>query len=432
MPLIFATFRPWAPAWAVAFLLALALSTSGCAVHRPVVDDCYAFARADDFERALATLDASSLAKSRRDRLLFLMEKGKLLRLKGDYRQSFTVFNEADHLAEELFTRSLSAEGLSFLSNDNVIPYAGEDFESVYLNYYKALNFLALGDLEGARIESRKVDEKLNYFTDSYKGSNTFRESAFLRLLTGLIYEAEGDFNNAFIAYRRSLEAYGAYRKVYGVSVPELLWDRLLFTARRSGLREEHEAVLEQARAAGLEPQPRGTVLVVLVENGFVPAKREAAVIFPTVHGFPVKLALPEYQSRPRPVQRVEVALEGGAWLPAERVENLEAIARQSLEDKKGRVVAKLIARAAAKQIAARQAQKELGPLAGLTAQVAALLTENADLRAWGSLPGEVLMAVVPVEPGEHALRVRLGGREETHHVKVTENGVGFLSLRVF
>lgn len=417
----------------VAFACSLFLAPmAGCAGYRQTLEDCYFYAKARDYEKALASLDHSYLAHSRKNRLLYLMDKGHLLHLKGDYRESNRILEQADHLAEELFTRSLSAESLSFITSDRLIPYSGEDYESVYLNYYKALNYLALGELDEARVECRKVDEKLNYFTDTYGGRNVFKESAFLRFLTGLIYEAQGDPNNAFIAYRKSLAAYRTYRDKYEVTVPRALWGRLLVSARRTGFADEYRKYLKQARAAGVDPDEESTIIAVIVDNGFGPVKREKFVLVPTEHGFPVKLAVPEFESRPCAVGLVEVSVDGEEWVEAEKVEDVDAIARQSLADKKGRVLAKAVARAVAKQLAARQALEEYGALAGLTAQVAAFLTERADLRSWTSLPAEILLAVVPAEPGRHTVTLRLGEHQETYAVRVEKGSVSFVNTRMF
>jgi uncharacterized protein len=409
----------------------LLLPLAGCAGHRQPLEACYSSARAGNYEQALSGLRDSSLARSNGSRLLYLMEKGLLLHLQGEYRESNIYLEEADHLATELFTRSLSAESLSFISNDGVIPYAGADYESTYLNYYKALNYLALGDLESARIEARKVDEKLNYFTDTYGGRNVFKENAFLRLLTGLIYEAEGDTNNAFIAYRLSLQAYRAYEEKYRVPVPAQLWGRLLSSARRTGLTDEYELHLEEARAAQANFEESETLIAVILDHGFVPVKREAFVFVPTEHGFPVKLAMPQFESRPPPKGTPLVSLGTGEWIRPERVEDVGAIARKSLEDKYGRIMTKMIARAVAKQVAARRAEKEFGPLAGFLAQVTALVTEEADLRSWTLLPDQVLLAIIPVTPGTHTVVIAQGDLRETHEIDVRKGGVGFVMTRI-
>ncbi|HKL48661.1 MAG TPA: hypothetical protein VJ882_03305, partial [Desulfuromonadales bacterium] len=199
-----------------------ALLTTGCAGHGKIQETCYNLASQGHLEKSLERLEESALARRERDRLLYLMEKGTLLHLQGTYRKSNEVLEEADRLFEELFTRSVTAETFSFATNDTVIPYAGADYESVYLNYYKILNYLALGEIPEAAVEARRIDEKLNWFSDRYGDSHSFQEDAFLRLLSGFIYEALGDANNALVAYRKSLQVFEANEELYGVAVPQL------------------------------------------------------------------------------------------------------------------------------------------------------------------------------------------------------------------
>ncbi len=416
------------------FLLALTAGVLcaalvGCAGYQRDLETSLRQARSGQYAAALTSLEESSLAGSGRNRLLYLLEKGSLLQLSGEYRRSNEVFEEADRLMEELFTRSLSAEGLSFISNDYIIPYVGEDYESAYLSYLKALNYLALNDLEGALVECRRVDEKLNYYNDQYGGKNVYKEDAFLRLLTGLIYEAEGDSNNAFIAYRKSLEAYRSYRDKYGVAVPRLLWGRLLTAAKRTGFLDEYRSWREEARAAGVEPEEGGPVAAVIVNAGRIPVKREEAVVLPTPQGFPVKLALPGFVERSPAAVPLDLRIDGQCSVSAERAQDLAAVARQSLEDKRGRVLAKMIARAVAKELAARKAEKEFGPLAGFTAKVGALLTEQADLRSWSFLPGEIRLAVIPLSPGKHTVTMNGGA---CRLLEIAEKDLVFVDFRVF
>ncbi|NIQ96851.1 MAG: hypothetical protein GWO11_04180, partial [Desulfuromonadales bacterium] len=160
--------------------------------------------------------------------------------------------------------------------------------------------------------------------------------------------------------------------------------------------------------------------------------KIEVRAVFPSSYGFPVTLAVPDFAPCASGVETVEVSVDGAHWRETEAVENLSAVARRSLEDQKGRVLAKAIARVVAKQVVARQAQKEAGPLAGFAAQVVALATERADLRSWTTLPREVRMAVVPVEPGEHRVVLQFEGRQRTQTVVVPPRGVAFVFTRVF
>lgn len=408
--------------------LLLLLLLSGCLGERQALDNVVRHLHSGEVDQALVSLDASSLAKSERNRLLYLWEKGLLLHLQGEYRQSNVVLEEADRLEEELMTRSLSAETLSFVSNDTIIPYRGEDYEAAYANYYRALNYLALGELDEALVECRRVDEKLTYYTDLYEGEHVFKESPFLRLLTGLVFEADGDSNNAFIAYRRSLEAYRFYRDKYDVAIPELLWSRLVQSARTTGFYPEAKEYEAEAAAAGVSLRQSDSLLVVLVDRGILPRKREEAAFFTSPDNVPVKLALPVFPPRD-PLASVWVEVDRQE-IPLEEGENLYGVAKQSLEDKKGRILVKAIARAAAKQIAAKKAENELGPLAGFASKVVALITENADLRGWSSLPQRIDLGVIELPPGEYEVIVTGSRESQRLPAVVPARGAGFVFTR--
>ncbi|BCA80164.1 hypothetical protein [Desulfuromonas sp. AOP6] len=420
----------WGKALLAGVLVLAALT--GCADYQRALERSSALALSGEYGGALAVLEKSSLARSDKNRLLFLMEKGLLLHLGGEYALSNEAFEEADQLVEQLFTRSLSAETLSFVTNDHLIAYSGADYETVYLNYYKALNFINMGDLEGARIESRKIDQKLNYFADTFGSGDRFKESAYLRLLTGLIYEALGENNDAFIAYRKSLELYQNNYPKYGVREPDFLWNRLLISARRSGLLEEYRHYLDQAEGLELTEEDGRPLVAVIVASGMVPIKQEVFALFPTSQGFPVKLALPEFVDRKQPVRRLEVSVDGENWVRPERVEDVEKVARASLEDRNGRILAKAIARATAKQVAARQVEKNNGPLAGLAMQITALVTERADLRSWSMLPAEIHLALLPAPEDSRQILIREGQDRWACRVRPAETAVRFVTLRLY
>ena len=89
-----------------------------------------------------------------------------------------------------------------------------------------ALNYTAAGHHEDALVEARKVDSKLNVINSRYADDkkNVYKEDAFIRFLMGVLYEAEGEVNDAFISYRKAEEIYrNDYAANYGVSAPSLL-----------------------------------------------------------------------------------------------------------------------------------------------------------------------------------------------------------------
>ncbi|MBI4000735.1 MAG: hypothetical protein HY348_03015, partial [Nitrospira defluvii] len=125
-----------------------------------------------------------------RNRLLYSMERGMTLHLAGDYVQSNSQLENAAQEVEQLYTRTIRTETAAFLTNDNMLPYEGDAYEHVMINVIKALNYAAMGQLMEAVVEARQIDHRLNVLSDRVKETDGYREDAFARYLTGVLYEA--------------------------------------------------------------------------------------------------------------------------------------------------------------------------------------------------------------------------------------------------
>ncbi len=103
--------------------------------------------------------------KSKNKDLLYYLELGELLRLQDRYQdsqKSWMVANERvqawQHTAQTDPSALLSGAA-SLAINDKVRPYEGHDYEKVMLLTNIALNHLALGDYENARVAIKQTHE---------------------------------------------------------------------------------------------------------------------------------------------------------------------------------------------------------------------------------------------------------------------------------
>ncbi len=135
----------------------------------------------------------------------------------GNFVQSNTLLTKAEKAFDELYTKSIGRGAASMLLNDNVLEYSGEDYEDVYLNVFKALNYVELDKFDDAFVEIRKINEKLSLLEQKHKkmakqfnkskdkkksfetGKNKFHNSALGRYLSMLLYRAEGKMDDARI-----------------------------------------------------------------------------------------------------------------------------------------------------------------------------------------------------------------------------------------
>lgn len=125
-----------------------------------------------------------------------------------------------------------------------------------------------------------------------------------------------------------------------------------------------------------------------------------------------VGFELPVHRSD-RPIDALaRLSVDGGPECPLEVVHDLDAYARATLKDEQPMVLLRTLTRMVAKQtavfLASKQAREEHGGGAGLLVNVlgsvAMSATEQADVRAWTTLPDHVEAALVDLPAGSHRL----------------------------
>lgn len=422
--------------WAIASGAAL----SGCATYSDSFGAIEHSLSTGKYDDALREVEKQSGSKT--GQVLYLLDKGMVLRMKRDFAGSNKALEAAKAEMERLYAESVSENALSFIVNDATVSYAGDDYEQVLVHLYMALNYLELGQLDEARVEALQVDIKLREIGENISGDK-FTEDAFSRYLTGLIYEEMGEWSDAMIAYRKAYEAYKKYQVNYGLAIPDPLKRDLLRLAHR--LRLTNEAIKYRREFGIDDSQEDGTLhehegeLVYVLNNGLAPIKRERIVNATTPSssvmagaGTPSKqkspalpvivtIALPYYQSRSSDVLRARISVSG-RQASTQIMEDIDAIARASLSARMPAITARTIARAIAKgaiQESVDRAGKNRNNdpavelLGSLLVRVAAVATERADTRSWLTLPANIQLARLSLPPGSYNVSVDLLGKDE-------------------
>jgi uncharacterized protein len=413
---------------------------------------------------AVAIVEQNENEYGAKSRLLYTMDRGLTLQLAGQYRQSSQALEQAGDEVERLYTTSVRSETLAFLTNDNALPYEGDAYEHVLINVVNALNYAAQGQLQEALVEARRIDHRLNVLSDKVKETNGYRNDGFARYLSGILYEAAGDLNNAFIAYRNAYEAYEAMRGWSRTPVPPSLRADLLRTTEALHLTVEFERyrqlfpdVVWQPLSA--EPQLAQVVMIsyngraprkedryldlsisldalqlVLLNRGLTPLphqrNRAADSVLYGLSGRVVRVALPRLVPQQTQVPFEDMTLTGSSGhsvtVRSELGQNVTALAEKSLSDRLPRIAVKAVARAASKfamaeavtRGAQQSAGKDAGPwvglIVGLVTKGLAVASEEADKRSWQTLPDEIHIARAWVSPGPYQVTVRPAGQGQT------------------
>lgn len=378
-----------------------------------------------EFLKADEVIEKQGKQYGSRNALLYDLDRAMTLHLSARYLESNEFLDRAERRAGDLYTKSLTSEAGAMLTNDNTLPYEGEDFEQVMINLIAALNYIYLGQIDEALVEVRKMDHKLNLLNDRYEKKNIYKEDALARYLSGILYEAKGEYNDAWIAYHKAYEAYQDYQTQYNTPVPQVLKSDLLRMTDLLGLEEEHQQYLERFEGISWLRQKeyrRNGEIVLISYNGLSPVKEDYFITVPVPDGkggiYILNIALPRFVSRPTDVDHALVRVMDSETTTTQQtvlVEDITSIAIKNLEDRIGRIAAKAIARATTKYFLSQAIREKAGEgdqalpriLADVGTNLFSLLSEQSDKRSWRTLPGEVQMARLLVPPGSYTVEVQ-------------------------
>ena len=406
-------------------ILALMSGLGGCATYSGSFGIIERNLAAQQYDAALLNIEKES--ESKKDHVLYLLNKGMVLRMKRDFAGSNVALEAAKTEMDRLYAASVSENALSVMVNDSTVSYSGDNYERVLLHLYIALNYLELGQPDSARIEALQVDAKLREFAEKIPGSK-YAEDAFTLYLTGLIYEDRGEWSDAMISYRSAYHVYKKYLTNYSLAMPSIIKLDLMRMARQQGLTDELDKYKKEfgieLPSSKVVAQDQGELVFVL-NNGLAPIKREKAInSFDPLSGSVVRIALPSYESRDNNVVAARITA-GSIQATSELMEDIDVIAQKNLAAHMPAIIARSAARVVVKAVASRTARQAatrknnnnndamIGMLGALAFQVAAVATERADTRSWLTLPSNIQLARLSLPPGNYSVKVELLGAEQ-------------------
>lgn len=459
----------------------LIVLTAGCATHTRKMVDLRPRLADGQYDRALELVDKHLGGK---DALLASLERGLILHLAGRWQESNVAFEDAERLADELYGTSISESALSLFTNDMARSYRARPFEMAMVPYYRALNYLSLGERDAAMVEARKASLLLARYVTATVGviekadtdllERTGRDP-FLLYFSGMLYDWDGELNDAFIAYRNAALAYQELAGAMGVEVPPWLGHDLERVAGRLGFQGELESVrrscpdvFSAAERVPASPRPRGHgELVLLVENGWVAAKGESKLSLPIFASdryddnerwawvitdrarnpvavanrkvaYWLTVAMPTPPVSDTPNRPVSLLAADGTRVRSVRAQHVSTVARITADAEAGMVLFRSVLRALIKYLGYQAANKE-GQGFGLLVNIFNVVSEVADTRSWLSLPDHVQLLRVSLPAGVHDLELRLedmSGRNlglvTVPRVMIQRGGWTFRSHRIY
>ena len=417
-------------------LLGIFLSLQACHVTYYQTDAKFRKLFTDSkLEEADAQLAKDKHAEKRKTRLLYYLNRGVVAHLMQRYEAS-NHFLEQAYLACESFSTKPLDEALALVINPTITDYRGEVHEILLLHYYKALNFLQLGQNIEALVECRRLNIRLNQLSDKYSSVHKYRRDAFIHTLMGLVYQANHEYNNAFIAYRNAVEIYQEdYQRLFGIDVPEQLKKDLVYTAYKTGLHDQVDKY-QQEFQLDYDPTAEDALgdVVFLWNNGLGPVKDACNIDFTLMRreegsvvvfrneelglffSFPlpgygkddalldlkrIRITFPKYRERSLVYNRAYLCTSGGERQALEIVENVNSIAFQVLRQRMVRELSKSLLRVALKKAAEYQMRKQ-DKMLGILIGSLNFFTERADTRSCQTMPHSIYYARVKLPTGTH------------------------------
>ena len=385
--------------------------------------------------------DYKDKVKSAKDRLLFLMDEGILLRVAKRYEESNVQFLEAARIIDMAGYTDLGEEAATLLVNEKQKVYQGEDFEKTLIHAFLALNFIQLKNWDEALVEVRRVNEIL--FQMISEGKRPYTLNAFASYLGGLLYEKDAQINDALISYNDTLKIDSNLEKSFPVIKLDLMRTNLLMGFQDNFKELELKFGKESAQEAREITKNKSAQVVLIYESGKSPQKYSSREQHSrrAKGGSLVEMTFPVayYRSRPSLIKKVRLNADSESVVSSV-LNDIDATAKKHLEDRMGRAIAKALAQAAVKAgiatgIGMATDSKELGLLAGL----ALIAMSEADTRSWLLLPENLQVAKLYLKPGRHKLSFDfvdryggLSGHEELGVVDLKPNELRFFEARSF
>jgi len=397
---------------------------------------------------ALAVENKNKESKLDEENLLSTLKAGNSYLYANYYDDSIKMLDESEAIIKFHHEEALALSGADYMVqlmfNDAVIDYHASISDSVMVNTYKSLNYMALGKLSEARVElnravdrqrrakntyaeliqkqkdaishkrregnSKAIDKTLdnsqlkssvarNYsYLEEFKTYPDFI-NPFTTYLAGLFFAIEGDYSKSS----------SLLKEVYGM-MPD---------------NKTVKADFEMVESALSGELTKDKYVWVIYENGLCPVKYEYKITIP-VWLVPNKInyteiSLPKMYIRSQATPKLSIISNGKLLNETSVVGDMDRVILTEFKYSYNDILTRAVFSTLLKTYAQHEAEKR-EDYVGFATTVFRLLTTHSDTRVWNSMPKDFQIARVKM-PNDGKLLLKAG----THSidVKVDSNAKG-------
>ena len=488
---------------AAAALLIGGVSLS-CATYSDKTEAAHRALRSADYEGSIAQFNKILKVRSaeafpskwKKNYELVVLERAMVLQAMGQFAVSAENFQTAEKKLEFLdLARDGAGKIGKYIYSDSATKYKTTPTEKLSLNALNMINYLARGDLSGAKVEAKRFTTMRKYFSD-YDPEH--EHGAFGSYLAGFVYErlgqpdaalryyeealGERDFGSLAAPIVRLAEA-GSYRgeriKDYLPSdpTPPAPSAPVETPTAPAATPTTDDAPVTTAPVQRPDPStallatvPTGPVaqwntaaglpteILVIAKTGRVPYKIPKRIPIGAAvglagayitgdttlleHGMFKVLTYPELVSAQNLFVAADLRVDGTV-VPLEEATDIGQEVTAEFDELRPKIIGaaltRMIVRAAAAE-GARAAGRQAEGAAGLVGFLAAAAVEGTlvaldkpDTRSWATLPDRVFVGRLVVPPGQHEVELTAygPGGKEHHRVQVDIPAGGFVVVDV-
>ncbi len=412
------------------------------------------------YRSGISSIQNKKKLYGRLNQFLYWFDQGVLYHYAGAYDSSRLCLENAESVLDKLYARSITNEAASILTNDNIRPYRARRYEQVLLHQFLSFDYLARRRYDESLVETRKVQLVFDRFEDRDKGKERYRDDGMAHFMSALVYQGQGEVDNALISLYKSVSAY----KSGPVPLPEPVEDYAYRSLSRGGREHDIEELGIEAHAGGVDSMGTrgGEIILVgyagkgpfldesifwgtyiidgLIVGSFVEpdgdtvsfnmpapplpaeelARAEKGKKTKSGTTFHIKFALPAVVRRDSRTAGFYASVDSASrQYRSFVVTNIERLIEQDLEDNRAATLARTAARVVIRTIAAQRAKREmessspaLNLLVNIGADVLADQLEKADTRLSIFLPRTIHVTRIPVDAGVHQVNAVAVGRD--------------------
>ena len=437
-------------------LFSLALLLYSCAGHPNIYRDIDQAVHREDFEQGIKAIENGQKEKRPlypdNNAISLYLDKGLLEHYAGRNAESSLNLEQAERLIEEAFTKSITAGIASYIINDNVKNYPGEDYEDIYINVFNALNYYNRGNLDGAMVEIRKItmsSGKLDMLSRKYENmvsplsdwvvdqlrdmgliihpsfpqgeAVNFSNSALARYLGALFYLGSGKQDDARIEFEQIRAAFNSNPNIYKNPFP-------------ASVTEAMHIPPDKAR------------LNLIAFTGLSPVKEEFLFphIFPFLFNPPLRVPvfkLPGFVDRGSVIDHIDVVVNKNSAFSLELLEDMGAVIKETYNARFSSLLLKTYARILLKyaaidiSVAIRNTKSPYTDalMYATISKIVADASESADIRMGRYLPDKAYIGGVNLDPGTYTVTFnyysgkRIVARDKHENVSVKAGALNLL-----